>query len=81
MTINYVVSGPHCLCRVLGIIGQNLSVSKSNRSHVCDISKLPVQDDPKLWMIMVTVPKPNRVVGGSILGYETVSLLDGKLAR
>ena len=27
------------------------------------------------------VPKPNRVIDGSILGHGIVSLLDGKLAR
>ena len=32
-------------------------------------------------MIVEGVPKPNGVVGGSIPSRETVSLLDGKLAR
>jgi hypothetical protein len=37
-----------------------------------------VQDDFKLPSDSEGVPKPNRVVGGSIPNYEIVSLLDGK---
>jgi hypothetical protein len=40
-----------------------------------------VRDEPKLPDDSGEVPKPNRVVDGSIPGYEIVSLLDGKLTR
>jgi hypothetical protein len=40
-----------------------------------------VRDDPKLPDDSGHVPKPNGVVGNSILGRENVSLLDEKLAR
>ena len=36
-----------------------------------------VQDDFKLLDDSGEVPKPNGVVGGSILGHEIVSLLEG----
>lgn len=39
------------------------------------------RDDPKLPDDSEEVFKLNRVVGGSILGRETVSLLDEKLVR
>ena len=40
-----------------------------------------VRGDPKLLDDSGEVPKLNGVAGGSILGREIVSLLDGKLAR
>ena len=40
-----------------------------------------VRDDPKLLDDCGKVPKLNKLVGGSIPGYEIVSLFDGKLAR
>jgi hypothetical protein len=40
-----------------------------------------VQDGPKLPDDSGEVPKPNIVVGGSILGLDIISLLDGKLVR
>ena len=40
-----------------------------------------VRDDPKLPDDSGEVPKPNRMVDGSIPGYEIFSLLDGKLTR
>jgi hypothetical protein len=39
-----------------------------------------VRDDPKLLDDSEGEPKPNGVVGGSILSREIASLLDGKLA-
>ena len=40
-----------------------------------------VRNDRKLVDDSEEVPKPNKVVGGSIHDHEIVSLLDGKLAR
>ena len=40
---------------------------------------IAIRDDPKLLDDSGEVPKPNRVVGGSIFSREIVSLLDGKL--
>ena len=40
-----------------------------------------VQVDPKLPDDSGEVPKPNKVVGGLILGREIISLLDKKLVK
>lgn len=40
-----------------------------------------VRDDPKLSNDSGELSKPNGAVGGSILGHESVSLLDRILAR
>ena len=42
---------------------------------------LVVWDDSNLQEESGMVPKPNWVVGGSIPGYEFVSLLDEKLVK
>ena len=41
-----------------------------------DTLRVLVQVDPKLPNDNGEVPKPNRVVGGSIPGYKIISLLD-----
>jgi hypothetical protein len=44
------------------------------------IRVLHKRDDPKLLDDSGEVPRPNGVVGGSTLGREIASLLDGELA-
>jgi hypothetical protein len=47
----------------------------------CLVSWIVVRNDPKLPDDSGTVPKPNKMVGGSIHDHEIVCLLNRKLAK